>query len=282
MQHKYGHFRTPDGLELYEQHWVPESTPKALLAVIHGLGEHSGRYADFAAWFVPQDYAVYAFDHRGHGQSPGQRGHIDDWAEYRGDVRVFLENVDEWAAEVPLFLVGHSLGALITLDYALHYPQGLAGVVASGPPLGRGDDVSPVLMFIGKVLSNITPKAEMQSGLKAESLSRDENVVQAYRDDPLVHGLVTPRFAAQMDTTMKRTMKAAPEWKSDLPLLIVHGGDDPICPPEASARFFERVAAEDKTRHEYPGYLHEVFNEVGREKVLEDVRVWLDAHINGA
>ncbi len=279
MQHEDGHFRTHDDLMLYEQHWLPESAPKVLLAVIHGLGEHSGRYEDFAAWFVPQDYAVYAFDHRGHGQSPGQRGHVDEWAEYREDMRTFLEGIKGEATDAPLFIIGHSLGALITLDYALHYPMGLTGVVASGPPLGRGEDVSPVLMFIGKLLSHIAPKTQMQSGLNAESLSRDEDVVRAYQDDPLVHGLVTPRFAAQMDTTMKRTMKAAPEWKSDLPLLIVHGGGDPICPPEASARFLERVGAEDKTRHAYPGYLHEVFNEVGREKVLQDVQEWLEAHL---
>lgn len=279
MQHQTGHFRTHDELELYEQRWLPDSPPQAVIALIHGLGEHSGRYRDFATWFVPQDYAVYAFDHRGHGQSPGQRGHINDWAEFREDLRVFLERVQEQAPDVPLFLVGHSMGALIVLDYALHYPRGLTAVVASGPPLGRGDDVSPVLMFIGKVLSSFAPKVKMETGLKAESLSHDEEVVQAYRDDPLVHGAATPRFAAQMDTTMKRTMNAASEWESELPLLIVHGGDDPICPPEASARFFEQVSAQDKERHEYPGYLHEVFNEVGREKVLQDVQDWLEAHL---
>lgn len=280
MQHQTGHFRTHDDLELYEQYWLPDSPPKAVIAMIHGLGEHSGRYRDFAAWFVPQGYAVYALDHRGHGQSPGQRGHINDWAEFREDLRVFLERVQEQTPDVPLFLVGHSMGALIVLDYALHYPRGLTAVVSSGSPLGRGDDVSPVLMFVGKVLSSFAPKVKMQTGLKAESLSHDEDVVQAYRDDPLVHGLATPRFAAQMDTTMKRTMKAASEWKSDLPLLIVHGGDDPICPPEASARFFEQVGAQDKEHHEYPGYLHEVFNEVGREKVLQDVQDWLEAHLD--
>lgn len=279
MQREDGHFRTHDDLELYEQCWLPETSPKAKLAVIHGLGEHSGRYEDFAAWFVPQGYAVYAFDHRGHGQSPGQRGHINNWSEFREDVRIFLAQAREQASDVPLFLVGHSMGGLIVLDYALHYPDDMVGVVASGPPLGRGDDVSPVLMFVGKVLSNFAPKMKMETGLKAESLARDEDVVQAYQDDPLVHGLATPRFAAQMDTTMKRTMKAASDWKSDLPLLVVHGGDDPICPPEASARFFEQVGARDKTRHEYTGYLHEVFNEVGRERVLQDVQEWLDAHL---
>lgn len=284
MQHQTGHFRTHDNLELFEQHWLPEATfTKALLAVIHGLGEHSGRYADFAAWFVPQGYAVYVFDHRGHGQSPGQRGHINNWSEFREDVRVFLAETRKQAADAPLFLVGHSMGGLIVLDYGLHYPDdNMTGIVASGPPLGRGEDVSPLLMFIGKVLSSFAPKVKMETGLKAESLSHDEDVVQAYQDDPLVHGLATPRFAAQMDTTMKRTMKAASAWASDLPLLIVHGGDDPICPPEASARFFERVGAEDKTRHEYPGYLHEVFNEEGRERVLQDVQEWLDAHFPGS
>ncbi|MGC9398348.1 MAG: lysophospholipase [Anaerolineae bacterium] len=280
LKHASEHFRTHDGLELYAQHWLPAAPPRAALAVVHGFGEHSGRYSDVAAWFVSRGYAVYAFDHRGHGHSPGQRGHVNRWSEYRDDVRVFVKRMREQAVEIPLFLVGHSMGGLIVLDYALHYPQGLKGVVASGPALGRGEDVSAALLFVGKVLSYVIPRLKLESGLNAAGLSHDEEVVRAYRDDPLVHGHVTPRFAAQMDATMKRTMKAAPDWEADLPLLIVHGGDDPLCPPGASARFFERVGAADKTRHEYPGYLHEVFNEVGREKVLQDVQAWLEAHLD--
>lgn len=286
MVHEEGHFRTHDGLELYRQAWLPEGEPRANLAVIHGVGEHSGRYAELAAWFNDAGYAIYTFDHRGHGKSPGQRGHIDAWSDFREDVRVFLGQVREASPDLPLFLVGHSMGALIVLDYGLRYGEqdsgelrSLQGIVASAPPLAWGDSVSPITIFLGKALSSVLPRMQMSSGLDAAGLSHDEEVVEAYRSDPLVHGLVSPRFGAEMDRTMQATLAAAESWPAGMPLLIIHGCADPICPPEASRHFFERAGAEDKVRHEYAGFLHESFNEVGREQVFEDLKTWLEAHL---
>ncbi|MFP4343771.1 MAG: lysophospholipase [Anaerolineales bacterium] len=274
-------FVTFDGLSLYGQRWLPdEGSPRAQIAVVHGIGEHSGRYEDFAAWFAPHGYVVHTFDHRGHGHSPGQRGHINAWQEFRDEMNAFLQDVRATYPDLPLFLAGHSMGALIVLDYALHHgaEMGLAGVVASGPPLAWSASVSPLLIFAGNLLSPLVPRLKMKSGLDPQGLSTDEEVVRAYCADPLVHDAVTPRFGSELDHTMKRTMEDAGRWPEDLPLLIVHGGDDPICPPEASARFFDRVSGRFKTRLEYPGLQHEVFNEIGREQVLADVHTWLERH----
>ena len=280
MQHQEDEFQTHDGLTLYAQHWLPDDgAVKAHLAVIHGFGEYSGRYERFAAWFVPHGYAVHSFDHRGHGRSPGLRGHINRWREYREDVRAFLAQVRR-ADQAPMFLIGHSLGGLIVLDYGLHAPEGLRGIVASGPALQWGRDTSPLLVLVGQMLSPIAPRLKLDTKLNAEGLARDVEVVRAYRSDPLVHSFATPRFGAEMGRTMKWVLRHAPEWPADLPLLVVHGGDDPLCPPEASATFFAFAGATDKTRHEYPGYRHEVFNELGREAVLQDVLTWLDEHVS--
>ncbi len=281
MQHEAGMFKTHDGEALYTQWWYPDDAGKikAHLAVVHGLGEHSGRYEDFAAWFTPLGYAVHAFDLRGHGQSPGVRGYIREWEDIRGDVRVFLGEVQQRAdgiQDAPLFLIGHSLGGLIVLEYGLFGEvSALSGLVASAPALARGEGVSPLVMWLGKVLARFAPQKRLAVGLDVQGLSRNPDVVQAYRDDPLVHGWGTPSGAVAIDGAMKRTTAHAGEWPDDLPLLIVHGGADSICPPTASARFYANVHAPDKMRHEYLHFRHEVFNDVGREKVLEDVRIWL-------
>ncbi|MEA3308744.1 MAG: alpha/beta hydrolase [Chloroflexota bacterium] len=272
-------FSTSEGLEFFQQRWLPSAKPRANLVVAHGLGEHSGRYRDFAAWFVSRGYAVHSYDHRGHGKSPGQRGHIDSWAEYREDLQDFVTLVRREFFQIPTFLVGHSMGGLMVLDYALHYPEGLQGVVSSGPALDYGEDVSRFLLFAARVLSRVTPRMKMASGLDADGLSRNQEVVKAYREDPLVHGWVSPRFVTVMGETMAVTLQNAGQWPADLPLFIIHGGADPICPPSGSLRFFEQVDAQDKSRRAYPGFLHESFNEIGREEVLGDVTAWLEARL---
>ncbi len=280
MRETLGEIRSrADGTRLFVRHWLPESEIKAHLAVIHGYGEHSGRYAPFAAWMTGRGYAVHACDLRGHGKSPGRRGHVERWADYHGDAAALLEDLrTRYGEQLPLFLVGHSMGGLIVLGYALDHPQGLRGIIASGPALARGTGVPPILYEVAKLLGSIVPRLQMDSRLDVRALSHNEAVIRAYVEDPLVHSLGTARLAAEMDREMRRLFAEANRWPAELPLLIVHGGADRLAPPEASAAFFETVVARDKERKEYPGFYHEVFNEVGREQVLQDVTDWLEAH----
>ena len=279
MLHEEHNFTSYDGLQLYAQSWLPDGAAKANLVVVHGIGEHCGRYDDFAVWFVPLGYAVHTFDLRGHGRSAGRQGYIQSWADFREDVRVFLNRIAARSPDLPVFLVGHSLGGLIALDYALHDHAGLAGVVVSGPALAIGEGTSAFLLALAKVLSSITPGLQMHSKLDVTGLSRDEAVIRAYQDDPLVHDWATPRLAAEMQRVMQQTMAHASDWPADLPLLIVHGGSDTICPAEASERFYVNAGTRDKTRHVYPDFFHEVYNDLGREQVLQDVADWLAAHL---
>ena len=277
MHHEEDTFRTHDGLTLYTQTWQPADAPVARIAVIHGLGEHSGRYADFADWFVPRGFAIHAFDHRGHGQSPGQQGHINAWAEFRDDVQQFLDHVPD---DAPRFLLGHSMGGLIVLDYGLHRPTArLRGVIASAPGLAPGGGVSAASIAAAKVLARVAPKLKMSNGLDVQGLSRDPEVVRAYQADPLVHGYATPRFASEFFATGREALHRAAQWPAETPLLLMHGAADPICQPETTQRFFTDAGATDKTHIPYPDYLHEIFNEIGREKVWADVDAWLMAHM---
>lgn len=276
MNHSEGTFAGAGGLELFEQHWRPDGEPRAVLVIVHGIGEHSGRYPNVVNRLVSRGYAVYGFDHRGHGRSPGQRGFIHRWSEFREDVRLFLDWVRQREPNRPLFLMGHSMGGLIVLDTVLHHPEGLRGVVASAPALAQSG-VSPFLITLSKVMSAIVPTFSLDTGLDATAISRNEDVVKAYTSDPLVHGKATARLGAEMVATMKWTNEHAGEWQP--PLLIVHGGADPIVPPASSRAFFERVPVSDKERHEYEGGYHEPHNDLGWEQAVGDVERWLERHL---
>ncbi len=273
-----GTFTTPDGLALYFCAWRPQAPerPRAVIAIVHGFGEHSGRYGNVVAHFVPRGYAVYAFDLRGHGRSPGPRGHINDWREYREDVGAFLETVRQHEDTTPLFLFGHSMGGLIVLDYALHHPEGLTGVIASGPVLSQ-PGVSPILLFISRVLSRTWPTFSLNTNLDATAISRDPDVVRAYQQDPLVHSRASARLGTELTRTVEWVMAHADAWR--LPLLIVHGGADRLAPAEGSRAFFDLVGYEDKRRIEYPGGFHEPHNDIEHERVLADIEAWLEEHL---
>jgi alpha-beta hydrolase superfamily lysophospholipase len=278
MEHFEGTFRGQGDVELYYQSWRPQGfTSKATLAIVHGFGEHSGRYGNVVNWFVPRGYAAIAFDVRGNGRSPGRRGYVGSFEEYRGDVRAFLDLVRAREPEGPLFLLGHSQGGLMVLDYVLHDPSGLDGVIASSPALGRLP-VSPYLVLLARALSRVWPGMSLATGLDVTALSRDESVVQAYVDDPLVHNLGTPRLGTELLAAIEWTQGHAGHLK--LPCLIVHGTDDRICPCEASQAFFEACDCEDKERITYEGGYHELFNDVDKERVLADVEAWLERHMH--
>ena len=265
------------GLQLFCRRWRPEGTPKAILPIVHGHGEHGGRYAHVADWFVPRGYSVYALDLRGHGRSQGKRGVLGDFSEFRGDVRAFLDLVRE-AESAPIFLAGHSLGGLIALDHVLHGSDGLSGVVASGPVLSA-PGVSPFLLWLSKVLARVWPSLILDSGLDTSALSRDPAVEEAYVNDPLVHSKGSARMADEMMRTVDWTQAHAAELA--LPCLVVHGSEDRLCPPQASQVFIDNVTFADKEYIEYEGYFHEVYNDLGKEQVFADVEAWLERHLQG-
>lgn len=259
------------------QSWLPEGDKQAVIVLIHGLGEHSGRYQNVVDALAPQGYAIYSFDHRGHGRSPDRQcAHVNNWSEYRNDVRAFVQLVQQRELGLPLFLYGHSMGGLITLEYVLHFPEGLAGVIASAPAISEVE-ASPLLLAVGRLMSRLKPDFSLDSGLDAAGISRDTAVVEAYQKDPFVHGKVSARWSVAFTEAIAWTQAHAADFQP--PLLILHGEADRLVPPAGSQRFFEAVRQSDKQHIVYPGGYHEPHNDIQKEQVLADVVAWLQNHL---
>lgn len=262
-----------DGIELFEQSWLPEGAIRGVVAIVHGIGEHSGRYGYLVERLTDRGFAVAALDNRGHGRSAGIRGHIDSWADYREDVRMFLRYVHATFPGSPVFLYGHSLGALIVTDYVLSYPDGIDGLIVSGHPMRPTGAVKPFLIFVARLLSRFAPKTSLSLGLSYDTLSRDPDVLKAYRDDPLVHSRVTARWGTEALAAVDRVRARASEIR--MPILILHGEADRINSVEGSRELLEKVSSTDKQLEVYSGGYHEPHNDLDQERVASDVIEWI-------
>lgn len=245
------------------------------MALVHGIGEHSGRYAYLVDRLLEQGVAIAAFDARGHGRSGGLHGHIDTWSNYRDDVHEFLRYVSAHFMRIPLFLYGHSLGALIVTDYVLFYPDGLEGLIVSGHPLRPTGAAKPYLVLIARLLSRYRPTTALRLGISDDALSRDPAVVRAYREDPLVHRKVTARWGTEALEAIDRVRARAVE--IHVPLLVLHGEADMINSVEGSKELFNLASSADKQLLVYPGGYHEPHNDLDRDKVVSDVIEWIAA-----
>ena len=278
MKHLEGFFNGVRDHRIYYQLWLPETEPKAVLLVVHGLAEHGGRYMNLVNHFLPLGYAVYAVDHLGHGRSEGARVYVEQFADYTDTLVTFREMIRGWQKGKPVFLVGHSMGGLIGALYLLSHQNELAGAVLSAPAVKPPDDISPVTIFAGTVLSALIPRLGLIQ-LEAEGVSRDPAVVQAYETDPLVYrGKVTARLGAEMINAMKQVVAEAS--RISLPLLILQGGADRLVHPSGAQMLHDRVASTDRKIILYEGLYHEVFNEPEHDRVLQEVETWLEAHLS--
>jgi alpha-beta hydrolase superfamily lysophospholipase len=275
--YRYGTFPGAGGIPLYYQAWRPETRqPKAVLINLHGLGDHSGLYPNLAAHFPARGVAVYAFDMRGNGRSPGQRAYVGSWQEYRGDLHSFVGRVGQWEPGVPIFLLGNSLGGLVVLDYVLHQPHRVAGVIAAAPALGEVG-VPPVLMALGRIMSRVFPRFSLKVGMDLTGLARDPAVIEAVLADPLFHRRGTARLSTEVTAAISRVQQLAGSLSA--PLLIMHGSADRMVPPAGSRTFFSKVCCPDRELKEYPGGYHGLFADVGYQEVLRDLEQWIDRHL---
>ena len=276
MEHAEATFESADGLRLYYQRWRPQGEPRTVLLIVHGIGEHSGRFKRIVDYFVARDHAVYALDLRGHGRSPGRRGHLLSWSEYREDVRTFVERISTLEPGRPLFIYGHSMGGLVVLDYVLHHPKGLSGTIISGPPF-ESTVATPTLIAAALILSRFWPTFPIKVNLEAEALCRDPAVVADYLADPLVHRKCTARWAAEAITAGRWVTDHASELR--VPLLMIHGEADRINTVAGCRNFFERVRFPDKRLYLVPGGYHEPHSDPGYEHVLHLVEEHMLSHV---
>lgn len=274
MQHVEGRIAGVGGVELYWQGWLPERTAAGVLLLCHGMGEHSGRYTTVVDTLVPDGWAVYGLDHRGHGRSRGRRVHVRRYADFLADYDTFRRTVVGRHPRLRPFLLGHSMGGHIALAYALDHQDDLAGLVLSAPALA-----APTLPRAARSTLVLVARAAptlRRAVVDLNGICSDEAVVAAYRADALVHqGHPTLGLSLALVDQMDRLLRRARELR--LPLLVMHGTADRVCDPVGSRALAESAGPPDLTVRWYEGLWHELFHEPERERPLSDLREWLDA-----
>jgi alpha-beta hydrolase superfamily lysophospholipase len=265
-----------EGLELYWQAWLPDSEPKAILIIAHGVSEHSGRYSHVGERLAAAGYAVYALDHRGHGRSEGRRAVVDRMAHIVEDLNGLIETATSSNPGKGTFLLGHSMGGAVALEYAFEHQDRLAGLILSGPAAAL-EAASPVTRALGRVLSTLAPSLGIFA-IETGAVSRDPDVVSKYENDPLVfHGKLPARTITELTGAIEHFPERVP--KLTLPLLVMHGTADRLTPPAGSKMVYERAGSSDKTLKLYNGLYHEILNEPEQGQVLSDLLEWLEARV---
>ena len=270
MRFAEGPRTTPDGATLWLRAWEPEGRPRAVGVLVHGLGEHSGRYGHVGARFARASLALLAFDLRGHGRSSGRRGDTRFEAAL-DDVSRRLEDAAAAANGAPTFLYGHSLGALLVLTHLLRRRPAVGAAVVSAPPLRSALRRQRAKVALSRLVGPILPWLALPTGLDPADLSRDPAVAEAYRRDPLVHDRASLGFASD---ALAATTAVEEGFAPDVPLLVVHGDADAIAYVEGSRELVRRLGGR-ATLRVYDGLRHEPHNEPERERLLDATIEWL-------
>lgn len=274
MKHSEFKFKTFDGLQLFGQSWQPDDVQsRAVICLVHGLGEHSGRYNYVADQITQAGYTLLSFDLRGHGQSQGPRGHTPSYETLLNDINFFLNEVDKNFPELPHFLYGHSLGGNLVLNYILRRQLHLKGVIATDPWLRLAFEPPRVKVILAQITNYIWPSFSQKNGLDTKVLSRDPEVVRTYENDPLVHGNISARMFISIYQSGRWALEHASEFP--LPLLLMHGGDDKIISLEASREFASKVTGKCTFRI-WDGLYHEIHNEPEKQAVFAFLISWLN------
>jgi alpha-beta hydrolase superfamily lysophospholipase len=275
MQHIEFTRQASDGIQYYFQGWQPEIPAKAVVCLVHGLGEHSGRYAHIAPALNAAGYALFGFDLRGHGKSDGPRGHTPSYDTLLDDIGRLLDEAAARYPGLPRFLCGQSLGGNLVLNYALRRKPAIAGVVATSPWLRLSSAPPAARMTLGRVMNRLLPAFVQSSGLDPTGLSRDPEVVRAYKVDPLVHDRLSARLGMVAIEAGEWALAHAAEFP--LPLLLAHGSADKLTSATASAEFAKKVPG-DCTFKVWDGFYHETHNEPEKAEVLSFMIDWLQQH----
>lgn len=264
-----------DGLTLHGQSWAPDNEPRAVVCLVHGLGEHSGRYGHVAKAFNRAGYALTTFDMRGHGQSEGKRGHAKNYTVLMDDIFRVLEKIKEQHPGTPIFLYGHSLGGNLVIHYALRRLPKLAGIIATAPLFRTAVPPPAWKIYLLRTAYGLWPSLSIPSGLDVTALSRDNAVVQAYQNDPLVHGRVSARLGMDMLRNGIWNMRHASELPC--PILLMHGKADRITSVKAS-REFAYNAGDACTLKIWNGGFHELHNEPEQEQIISYMLDWMERY----
>ena len=269
---------TSHGLDIFIRSWRPGTPPRAVVGIVHGVKSHSGYYFWAAEQLVARGFAVYALDLHGRGQSDGERFFVEKIADYLDDVDTLLKVARSREPGLPVFLLGHSAGGVISSVYTLEHQAELAGFICES--FAFRVYAPDLALAIVKGLSHIAPHVHVLN-LKSEDFSRDPRVVQAMNDDPLIEGEVQPaNTVAELVRADERLEREFPS--ITLPVLIMHGTADKVTKPSGSQLFFDTAGSTDKTLKLYDGHAHDLLNDIDREKVMADIVEWINKRMPAA
>ena len=277
MKNENGKFDGAASHSVYYQYWIPDQDIRAVVLLVHGAGEHSDRYIEVAERFCAAGYAVAALDHIGHGRSDGQYGHMDSFDHHLETLELFRQQVAERFPDLPMMLIGHSMGGLISTCYLLRHQQRFVACALSGPAIKS--DLEPGFLQLAtiRLLSWLVPRLGVLQ-LDAEGVSRDPAVVKAYIEDPLVnHGKMSAGFVSELFKAMNEVQERAAE--ITLPLLVMHGEKDSMASPAGARFLYEAVSSADKQLKLYPELYHEILNEPERDQVIGDLLAWCEQRV---
>lgn len=276
IEREHSYFKTHDNHRLYYESHLP-ANPSAILIVVHGFSEHAGRYKNFIDSFV-RDFGVYVFDLRGHGRSDGIRAHVEEFEDFIEDLHVFVDIVAAKHKFLKKFLVAHSMGGQISLNYLAKYPTNpLSGFVTSSANVKVAVPIHPIKRYAGQALSHFFPTMRLDHEINTRWISSDPEAVRSFEEDPLVHPNITVNLARHILENQDNLVAKAKKIK--LPALMLHGDEDRICAIEGTEEFFASLKSKDKTKKIYPGMYHEIFNEREKETVFSDIRKWLEKRV---
>jgi alpha-beta hydrolase superfamily lysophospholipase len=265
------------GVRIVYDVWSPDAPARAVVVLCHGYAEHARRYDHVAQRFGEAALITYALDLRGHGRSGGKRVYLRNISEYTGDFHTLVGIAAAEHPDLPVIVLGHSMGGGVVFTYGVEHPDDYAAMVLSGPAVYAQDAGSPVMIRVAKLLGRVLPGLPVEK-LPADAVSRDPAVVAAYESDPMVHH---GRLPAGIAKALIEVGESMPRRASALtaPLLVVHGEQDSLIPVAGSRRLMECVASTDEHLKVYPGLYHEVFNEPEQALVLDDVVSWIEAKL---
>jgi lysophospholipase len=277
MKKTTGAFQTPDNLNIYTIQWLPDGEPKAVVIIVHGIGEHSGRYQHVAEALVNAGYAVYSHDHRGHGKSDGKRVQVTSHLQFMNDLRQYFDLIRAEHDNKKIFILGHSMGSVISLQFTLQYQNDLAGLVVTGTATDVGATVSSMLRNAANLLYRVLPHAPVGAPLSVTHLTNDK-AMQALADKDMLNnkGWTPISIAKYIIETGEMIQENV--HKLVLPILIMHGETDSIAPISGSQIVYERVGSTDKTLKTWANMQHEIMNEIDRKQVIDTIIDWLDKH----
>ncbi|MBU4483891.1 lysophospholipase [bacterium] len=273
MEGVISHIYNQRGKKLYFEQWLPKD-PKAIIVLVHGLCDHSRRYEPFKKHFFDRGYGIFCYDHQGQGKSAGKKGHISKFMHFVNDLSYFIHNVKDKVSERPIFIVAHSMGGLVAVNYGIRHMKSVAGIVLCSSA------IKPFIKFpdwkikIAPYVSKFVPIATIQSTTDPKDLTHDEKEVEYYTNDPYVHHRVTIRLVQELLDNIKEVDKKIKMFSA--PVLILHGNRDKVCDIEGSEYLYNMIPVANKELKIYDGMYHELLNEIGKERVFADIQGWIE------